>query len=50
MKDPEFADLVRKQGLELDPIGHEELTAIVRGIYAMPEAAVARAREILPTQ
>ncbi len=49
MKDPEFAEALRKQNLELDPIGAEELTAIVRGIYAMPEAAVTRARELLPT-
>jgi tripartite-type tricarboxylate transporter receptor subunit TctC len=49
MKDPEFADALRKQSLELDPIGADELTAIVRGIYAMPEAAVTRARELLPS-
>lgn len=48
MKDPEFAELLRKQNLELDPISADELTAIVRGIYAMPELAVARARELLP--
>lgn len=50
MKDPEFAESLRKQNLELDPIGADELTAIVRGIYAMPEAAVTRARELLPVQ
>ena len=50
MKDPEFAEILRKQSLDLDPIGYEELTAIVRGIYAMPEAAVTRARELLPAQ
>jgi tripartite-type tricarboxylate transporter receptor subunit TctC len=49
MKDPEFADALRKQSLELDPIGADELTDIVRGIYAMPEAAVTRARELLPS-
>jgi tripartite-type tricarboxylate transporter receptor subunit TctC len=48
MKDPEFAEALRKQSLELDPIGADELSEIVRGIYAMPEAAVARARELLP--
>jgi tripartite-type tricarboxylate transporter receptor subunit TctC len=48
MKDPEFAELLRKQNLELDPISADELTRIVRGIYAMPEAAVTRARELLP--
>jgi tripartite-type tricarboxylate transporter receptor subunit TctC len=49
MKDPEFAEALRKQNLELDPIGADELTAIVRGIYAMPANAVARARDLLPT-
>ena len=49
MKDPEFAEALRKQSLELDPIGADELTATVRGIYAMPEAAVTRARELLPS-
>jgi tripartite-type tricarboxylate transporter receptor subunit TctC len=47
MQDPEFAEALRKQGLELDPIGAAELTEIVRGIYAMPEAAIARARDLL---
>jgi tripartite-type tricarboxylate transporter receptor subunit TctC len=48
MKDPEFAELLRKQSLDLDPIGADELTTIVRDIYAMPQAAVARARDLLP--
>ncbi|MEA2905306.1 MAG: hypothetical protein QOI12_2693 [Alphaproteobacteria bacterium] len=48
MKDPEFADLLRRQNLDLDPIGADELTGIVRGIYAMPDAAVERARDLLP--
>ena len=48
MKDPEFVELVRRQNLDLDPIGAAELTDIVRGIYAMPEAAVERARHLLP--
>jgi tripartite-type tricarboxylate transporter receptor subunit TctC len=48
MKDPEFAELLRKQNLDLDPIDADELTTIVRDIYAMPQAAVARARDLLP--
>jgi tripartite-type tricarboxylate transporter receptor subunit TctC len=47
MKDPEYIEAVYKSGLDLDPIGADELTATVRGIYAMPETAVARARELL---
>jgi tripartite-type tricarboxylate transporter receptor subunit TctC len=50
MKDPEFAELLRRQSLDLDPIAAAELTDIVRGIYAMPDAAVERARELLPAQ
>src|SRR5262245_56777851 len=48
IKDPEFIEVVLKGGLDLDPIGADELTDIVRRIYALPEAAVARARDLLP--
>src|SRR5215467_14170706 len=48
MKDPEFVDAILKSQLDVDPIGAEELTEIVRGIYALPAAAVAQARELLP--
>ncbi len=48
MKDPEFIELLNKQSLDLDPIGAEELEDIVRRIYALPDAAVDRARELLP--
>jgi tripartite-type tricarboxylate transporter receptor subunit TctC len=50
MTDPEFVDAVIKSGLDIEPIGAEELTDVVRGIYALPEAAVAGARELLPAQ
>jgi tripartite-type tricarboxylate transporter receptor subunit TctC len=50
MKDPEFIDAVLKGGLDIDPISAEELTSVVRSIYALPDAAVARARELLPAQ
>src|SRR5262249_55782561 len=48
LNDPEFVELVQRSGLDVDPIGAEELTEIVRGIYALPQAAVERARELLP--
>ncbi|MEA2989402.1 MAG: hypothetical protein QOG83_2113, partial [Alphaproteobacteria bacterium] len=32
------------------PIGADELTDTVRSIYALPQAAIERARELLPTQ
>ena len=40
LKDPEFIDAIQRQGLDLDPIGAGELAEVVRGIYALPEAAV----------
>jgi tripartite-type tricarboxylate transporter receptor subunit TctC len=48
LKDPEFIEAVRKGGLDIDPISAEEITETVRGIYALPEAAVERARDLLP--
>ena len=48
LKDPEFIEAVQKQVLDLDPVGAEELAAVVRGIYALPEAAVEGARDLLP--
>jgi len=50
MKDPEFVEAILKSQLDVDPIGAEELTEIVRGIYALPAAAVERARELLLAQ
>jgi tripartite-type tricarboxylate transporter receptor subunit TctC len=48
LKDPEFIEAVERQGLDLDPIGADELAEVVRGIYALPPAAVEGARELLP--
>jgi len=48
LKDHEFIEAVRKGGLDIDPISAEEITETVRGIYALPEAAVERARDLLP--
>jgi tripartite-type tricarboxylate transporter receptor subunit TctC len=48
LKDPEFIEAVQKQGLDLDPVGAGELAEIVRGIYALPAAAVEGARDLLP--
>ena len=48
LKDPEFIAAVQRQGLDLDPIGAAELAAVVRDIYALPEAAVEGARDLLP--
>jgi tripartite-type tricarboxylate transporter receptor subunit TctC len=48
LKDPEFVEAIERQGLDLDPIGSDELAEVVRGIYALPQAAVEGARELLP--
>jgi tripartite-type tricarboxylate transporter receptor subunit TctC len=48
LNDPEFLETVRREGLDIDPIGADELTDIVRGIYVLPPAAVERARDLLP--
>jgi len=48
MKDPEFIDLLEKQSLDLDPIGAAELEDVVRRIYSLPDAAVERARDLMP--
>jgi tripartite-type tricarboxylate transporter receptor subunit TctC len=48
LKDPEFITAVQRQGLDLDPIGAAELADIVRGIYALPAAAVEGARDLVP--
>ena len=48
LKDPEFVEAVERQGLDLDPIGADELAEVVRNIYALPRAAVEGARDLLP--
>jgi tripartite-type tricarboxylate transporter receptor subunit TctC len=48
LNDPEFLAAVRREGLDIDPIGADELTDIVRGIYELPPNAVERARDLLP--
>jgi tripartite-type tricarboxylate transporter receptor subunit TctC len=47
LKDPEFLAAVRKQNLDLDPIGADELTDTVRHIYELPNEAIERARALL---
>jgi tripartite-type tricarboxylate transporter receptor subunit TctC len=48
LQDPEFVQAVTREGLDLDPIGANELTDVVRHIYDLPQAAIERARELLP--
>ncbi len=48
MRDPEFLEAAKRQQLDVDPIGHDELTRIIAAIYAQPAAAVERAAALLP--
>jgi tripartite-type tricarboxylate transporter receptor subunit TctC len=48
MKDPEFIAAAKQQSLEVDPIGADELTSIVKHAAGLPQAAIKRAREVLP--
>jgi tripartite-type tricarboxylate transporter receptor subunit TctC len=48
LEDPEFIAAIHEEGLDLDPISAEELADVVHGIYALPEAAIDRARDLLP--
>jgi tripartite-type tricarboxylate transporter receptor subunit TctC len=48
LEDPEFIAAIHEEGLDLDPISAEELADVVHGIYALPQAAIDRARDLLP--
>lgn len=48
MKDPTFVDLIKKQQLDLEPISADELTKTVKAIYNKPQAAIERARQLIP--
>jgi tripartite-type tricarboxylate transporter receptor subunit TctC len=50
LKDPEVMDIAQRGQLDIDPISADEIAAVVRGIYALPESAVERARDFLPAQ
>lgn len=47
MKDADFLDEAQKMGLELNPIGGEELQKVVERVLAAPEAVVERLRAII---
>jgi hypothetical protein len=50
LADPEFIEYAKRQSLDIDPIAGEDLARVVRGIYALPQAAVDRARTVMPQQ
>jgi tripartite-type tricarboxylate transporter receptor subunit TctC len=47
MKDPEFLADARQQKLDIEPVGSEELTAVLRSVYATPADVIARARSAI---
>ncbi len=49
MKDPEFLDSARQQGLDLDPVRGEDLQRIVTEIVTAPKQTIARLSEIIST-
>jgi tripartite-type tricarboxylate transporter receptor subunit TctC len=48
MKDPEFIAAAKQQSLDINPIGADELTSIVKRAAGLPQTAIKRAREVLP--
>jgi tripartite-type tricarboxylate transporter receptor subunit TctC len=47
MKDPEFLDDAKLQKAEIDPVGGEEINALLDHVYAAPSDLVARIRELI---
>jgi tripartite-type tricarboxylate transporter receptor subunit TctC len=47
MKDPDFLAEAARLNLEVDPISAEEVTAVVRRAYTMPDDVVARTKAVL---
>ena len=48
LADPELAELLRREKLDLDPIDGAAVARIVDRIYAVPQGVVARARDLIP--
>ncbi len=46
MKDAEYREDAAKQNLDVDPVTGEEISEILKRVYASPESVVKRAREI----
>lgn len=44
MKDPEFAAEMAKAGFEISPVSGAEIDALIKRVYASPQAAIDRAR------
>jgi tripartite-type tricarboxylate transporter receptor subunit TctC len=48
MDDPRFAEALKKQNLDLDPIPAADIEKVVKRLYAMPEPIKQAARELMP--
>jgi tripartite-type tricarboxylate transporter receptor subunit TctC len=47
MKDPEFLDDAKMQKADIDPVGGEEINALLDRVYSAPPDVVARIRELI---
>jgi tripartite-type tricarboxylate transporter receptor subunit TctC len=47
LKDPDFLTDARAQMLDIDPVNANELTAVLRSVYASPPDVIARARAMI---
>ena len=50
VKDPRFIEVMKNQGLPIDPLPGADVQKIIADIYAAPPAAVARARKLMAGQ
>jgi tripartite-type tricarboxylate transporter receptor subunit TctC len=47
MKDPEFLDDAKLQGADIDPVGGEDINALLDRVYAAPPDVVAHLRDLI---
>jgi len=47
MQDPQFLDDAKLQKAEIDPVGGEEINALLDRVYSAPPDLVARIRELI---
>jgi tripartite-type tricarboxylate transporter receptor subunit TctC len=50
LNDPEFFAITQQQILDINPIAGEEIEAIVKRLFSLPQSAINRAAEVLPKQ
>jgi tripartite-type tricarboxylate transporter receptor subunit TctC len=47
LDDPDFLGTAERGGLEINPVGHQEIADLIASFYAMPASTIARARSVL---